>query len=354
MATDAHHRLERRVTSAAEAALARQQHVSAIDVLLGLGWLQPVHLQAWRQGRVPDLEQIVQVNPSKLSTALRLFQRWAREQGLRASETAYVARTRDRRSLRFSKGGDPAIEQAYRTSWVSPAVSQRQQDRLTERASKPPDLVVIAPLSDFTCHACGGGGDLLIMEDRGALCLTCADLDHLVFLPAGNATLTRRARAASSLSAVVVRWSRSRKRYERQGSLVEERALEAAETACLADADARARRRERDEARRERDDAQLQERIAEGILALLPSCPPERADAIARHTATRGSGRVGRTAAAKALDADTLLRAAAASVRHEDTDYDDLLMAGTAREDARDRVRDDVSAVLERWRQPRG
>lgn len=42
--------------------------------------------------------------------------------------------------------------------------------------------------------------------------------------------------------------------------------------------------------------------------------------------------------------------AVAASVRHNDTDYDELLMAGTARESARGRVFDQVEAVLERWR----
>jgi len=59
--------------------------------------------------------------------------------------------------------------------------------------------------------------------------VTSSDLDHLVFLPSGDAALTRRATKASSLSAVVVRGSRSRKRYERQGVLVEEPALALAE-----------------------------------------------------------------------------------------------------------------------------
>jgi hypothetical protein len=47
-----------------------------------------------------------------------------------------------------------------------------------------------------------------------------------VFLPAGDAALSRRARKASTLSAVVVRFSRPRKRYERQGILVEPKARE--------------------------------------------------------------------------------------------------------------------------------
>jgi hypothetical protein len=71
-------------------------------------------------------------------------------------------------------------------------------------------------------------------------------MDHLVFLPSGDAALTRRAMKASGLSAVVVRWSRTRKRYERQGLLVEEAGLEQAEQQCLSDEDARMRRRERD------------------------------------------------------------------------------------------------------------
>jgi hypothetical protein len=78
------------------------------------------------------------------------------------------------------------------------------------------------------CTACTGTGDLLLMQGDGPVCLRCAGLDHLEFLPAGDAGLTRRAHQASELSAVVVRFSRTRKRYERQGMLVEPAALEAA------------------------------------------------------------------------------------------------------------------------------
>lgn len=73
----------------------------------------------------------------------------------------------------------------------------------------------------------------MLVENRGALCLSCADLDHLVFLPSGDAALTRRARKHSTLVAVVLKWSRARKRYERQGLLVEAQALEMAEKECL-------------------------------------------------------------------------------------------------------------------------
>jgi hypothetical protein len=231
-----------------------------------------------------------------------------------------------------------------------PELSERERARLTERQSKPPDLVVVWPIKDWTCATCGGTGDLLIMDEPGPLCLTCADMDHLVYLPAGDAALTRRAKATSRLSAVIVRFSRSRKRCERQGILVEEEALQGAERQRLADEEARARRRERDVERRRAEDVDLRRRFAEEIVRLFPACPPSRAEAVARQAAARGSGRVGRSAAGRALDRDAIELAVTASVRHEDAANDELLMAGTKRADARERVRDDVDRLLERWR----
>jgi hypothetical protein len=210
-------------------------------------------------------------------------------------------------------------------------------------------MLVIQPIRDWTCCECGGTGDLLRMEDAGPLCLNCSDLDHLVFLPSGDAALTRRAAKASSLSAVVVRWSRSRKRYERQGILVEEPALALAEQQCMSDADARLRRRERDNVRRLQVDQNFQANLAKEIGRVFPSCPPERADAIAAHTGVRGSGRVGRSAAGRALDETAITLAVVASVRHQDTDYDSLLMAGLSRDEARERVRPAIDRVLAAW-----
>lgn len=350
MASDHDKRLERRVIAVAEAALAARRYVTAIDVFLGLGWLSPSSERAWRQGRIPHLEAALTANVSKVSNSMRFFRTWAEQQGLKPSEISYVARSRGRRDLRFSKSGNPDVERAYRTHWASPRLSERDRERLAERQSKPPDLVVISPLSDWTCGACGGTGGLLIMDEPGPLCLTCADMDHLVYLPAGDAALTRRAKAASRLSAVVVRFSRSRKRYERHGILVEVDALASAEQRCLADEDARARRRERDAQRRAGEDLELQKRFAQQIAQMFPGCPEPRAQAVARHAAARGSGRVGRTAAGRAVDPGAVELAMIASVRHEDTEYDELLMSGVDRADARERVRDDVDRTLEGWR----
>jgi len=207
------------------------------------------------------------------------------------------------------------------------------------------DLVVFDILRDSKCADCGKdllAREFLFMESERPLCLSCADLDHLVYLHRGDTALTRRARKHSALSAVVVRFSRARKRYERQGVLVEETALERAEQECLADADKRHANRERAEQYRDKLDQAFVMRMAESIRQIFPGCPPEEAQGIAAHASVRGSGRVGRTAAGRALDEEAVRAAVIAAIRHRHTAYDRLLMQGWNREDARYAVRDDI------------
>lgn len=333
--------------AAAEKALARQKYVAPIDVCLGIGWLQPSNVDDWRQGRVDDLQDVL---PAQAPTLLVHLQEWATVKGLKPFEADYVSASRSRRPLRFSSSDEPALEQAWRTHWIAPDLPGKQAEHVIERQSKPPDLVAIQPSKDFTCAECGdSSGDLLTMDDAGPLCMSCADMDHLVFLPAGDTALTRRAKKASRLCAVVVRWNRSRKRYERQGLLVEEPALNQAEQECLADADARSRRRGRDALRRADQDVEFQRQFAAEIAQLYPGCPTARAEAIARHAGLRGSGRVGRSADGRALDERAIALAVVASIRHEDTDYDELLMSGTARADARTQIKPAIDRVLVAW-----
>lgn len=214
------------------------------------------------------------------------------------------------------------------------------------------DTVVFWILRDSACSQCKEelpSGSFLLMENGQPLCLACADLDHLVYLPRGDTALTRRARKHSSLSAVVVRFSRARKRYERQGVLVDEAALDKAQEECLSDEELRMQRRERDAVRRKEEDKTLVRQMAGKIAAMFPGCPPREALTIARHTALRGSGRVGRSAAGRALDEGALRLAVIASIRHNHTNYDKLLAQGLDRSDARHEVRADVNDVLTKW-----
>jgi hypothetical protein len=223
----------------------------------------------------------------------------------------------------------------------------------TTNARRPAEIVVFSVLKPSVCSSCGaeiGEGSLLRMERERPLCMACVDLDHLVYLPAGDAALSRRSRKHSTLSAVVVRFSRARKRYERQGLLVELPALEQAEQECLGDADQRARARERAGLARERTDADYVRAFGEAVRATYPGCPAAEAEAIARHACLKYSGRVGRSAAARQFDATAIRLAVTAHVRHRHSPYDTLLAQGSDRGDARQAVDGAVEAVLERWR----
>ncbi|OIK03392.1 hypothetical protein BIV23_22400 [Streptomyces monashensis] len=214
----------------------------------------------------------------------------------------------------------------------------------------PGRLVVVQSAKRKRCSVCRGGPlSLLVLEDGAPRCLDCADLGHLVFLPRGDTALTRRSREESALSAVVVRFNRRRSRYERQGVLVEEEALSRAEARCLVDAEARRRRRARDARRRAVEDERFVAAFAAEILRLFPDCPAERARAVAAHASVRGSGRVGRSAAGRALTEGAVISAVVAAVRHVDTPYDQLLMSGMPRYEARRRIAPAVEAVLRAW-----
>jgi hypothetical protein len=222
-----------------------------------------------------------------------------------------------------------------------------------KRTAKPNEIVVFSIVQDSTCSECGvelRKGRLLRMEDERPLCMACADLDHLVFLPRGNAALTRRSGRHSTLRAVVVRFSRARKRYERQGVLIEEAALEHAEQECLADADARELARGRATERRAHADAEYVTAFARRVDELYGGCPPAEQVAIAAHACVKYSGRVGRSAAAKQLAASAIDLAVRAHVRHAHTPYDELLARGGDRLESRARVTPQVEHVLNGWR----
>ena len=334
----------------AERVLAEQHRVRPVDVLVGLGWVAEVTVDNWRQGRFDPLEQVLGTSPDHHRTAFGELAAWAQERELRPTEESCLTQ-RGQRPLHFSRTGDAELERAFRTSWY--AHDQPAPPESTVDPQQPAELLVIMGRRGFTCTSCGTAydpGRMLIMEPPGPVCLICADLDHLEFLPAGNTALTRRSRTASRLSAVVVEWSRTRKRYERQGILAEAEAIAQAEAACLDDADLRERRRIRAAERRAALDVEFVTELAVAIRSQFPGCSLERADRIAEHAGLRGSGRVGRSAAGRALDPDAVRMAVVAAVRHEDTGYDELLGTGTPREVARDRIRPEVDAVLDQWR----
>lgn len=156
------------------------------------------------------------------------------------------------------------------------------------------------------CVACGAEtprGTLVVLKrEAGLRCLACAGLADLEYVPAGDVALTRRALTLSSRVAIVVKFSRARKRHERQGVLVEPEALAAARASCEEDAARRQAARGPRQARAERKEQAYFTRLLARIVELFPGCPGEEPEAIARRACEKHSGRVGRSRAAKLLD----------------------------------------------------
>lgn len=187
------------------------------------------------------------------------------------------------------------------------------------------------------------------MDKERALCLDCGDLGHLEFLPRGDAALTRRASKYSELRAVVLQWSRSRRRYERQGVLVAPEAIRKAEEECLADAGLRELRRQHEAVLRAAADREYVAAVAEKLGEMFPGCPLAEREQIAAHACAKYSGRVGRSAAARDFDPQAFRLAVIAHVRHCHTSYDRLLARGADRHEARAAVRLKIEDILARW-----
>ncbi len=353
MPSDSKKDLKARVIRAADAALAAEHIVGPIDVLLRMGLLTESAVDAWKKGRFDRLDESMQGSEQKLTTTFTTFTDWARTKGLRPTERRFTRAARTGAAdLQVSHLG-PDFERFFRTHYISADLPEKKQQQIVEKVARGEDPVVFDIVNESQCSECGvelGRGNFLFMDGGEPLCLQCANLAQLEFLPAGDAALTRRSTKYSTHRAVVVRFSRSRGRYERQGILLEPSAIEKAEQECLADAGERAKARAAGALKRMQDDATFVTQIIERVGTLFPGCPVEEAAAIATHTAARGSGRVGRSAAGRSLEGGALMAAVTAAVRHNRTNYDQLLAQGMDRSNAREHVYAFVQATLEKWR----
>ncbi len=202
------------------------------------------------------------------------------------------------------------------------------------------------------CHCERGKGNFICLAGGKALCLKCAGLSDLEFLPCGDAAITRRAAKYSSQYVVVMKKSAARRRSERQGILVEPEAIRRAEEESAADAQQRGRRQEKAAKRREKVDQAYVAQFAITIGAQYPGCPEEDSAEIAFHACEKYSGRVGRSAAAKEFDATAIRLAVVAHIRHKFTDYDRLLGQYDDKQRARQEVQGKIERILGEWEKP--
>ncbi len=348
--------LKQRVVNAAECALAVKGYVSPIELLKQMRLLPEPDVRLWEKGVHNRLEPYIQGGPKKLAITFDTFTAWAQENACVPVMASLRGSGRDQSyELQITADAAPDMESFFRTYYAPADITPRKLEALKKKLNKPPDLVVFATVRDSViCGECGAEithGDFLFREKKKSLCLCCADLDYLEFLPSGDAAMSRRAKKHSPLSAVVVQFNRRRKRYERRGILVATRAIEQAEKECLSDANQRAAQRKRGAVQREREDETLVAEMTALICTQYPGCPPVEARKIAVHTARRGSGRVGRSAAGRQLQNEAIRLAVVAHIRHEHTRYDELLMSGTARDQARRMIASDINAMIRQWRE---
>ncbi len=349
--------LRERVLAAAEKVLKRNGSVGPLELIQELDFLHWRVFESWRKGVAVDspIEARIQCGAEKLADVYRFFAEWAVEKGLKTIEAEYSRRSVNGvEALPLTADGNEERESFYRTHYAPAELSEKKSERLQQKLTKAPDLVVfITTSNDAKCSECDAEivpGEFLFLEGHLPLCMSCADLDHLTFLPSGDTAMTRRAKKHSPLSAVVMKFNRPRKRYERQGLLITDAALAQAEDDCIADADQRAARRVAAAAQRVVVDQKLVEQMSAAILEQFPNCPADEAHQIAAHAAVRGSGRVGRSAAGRELDPKAITLAVIAHVRHVHTNYDSLLMSGVERGMAREQIRGQIDTVLNAWR----
>jgi len=110
-----------RVERAVAAILAKGKVVAPVDVLVGMDLLAPEKLEAWRRGRVPYLERVINCNLTRLSRLLRILRFHAHDLKLVPTGTAYMRLGRGpKQRLRFTKTGEPRLEEAYARHFVWP------------------------------------------------------------------------------------------------------------------------------------------------------------------------------------------------------------------------------------------
>jgi hypothetical protein len=94
-------------------------YISFVDVLMEMGYLSKEDYESWRSKKIPYLEKVIHVNLNKINFVLRSVQKYCRNGNLNPSKMVYKSWGKGpKKLLRFSKSGDPNIEEAYSTHFI--------------------------------------------------------------------------------------------------------------------------------------------------------------------------------------------------------------------------------------------
>lgn len=135
-----------RVARSVAATLGRGNVVAPVDVLVGMGLLTPERLEDWRRGRVAYLERVVRCNRTRLSRLLRILRFHAHDLKRAPSLTVYMRWGKGRRErLRFTRSGNPNLEEAYSRHFVWPG---KGPFHAPCPKAEPPGPLTIGPRDD--------------------------------------------------------------------------------------------------------------------------------------------------------------------------------------------------------------
>ena len=103
--------------------LANNTVITPVDIFIEIGNLTKENYENWRLGRIHYLEKVINCNLSAINRKLRILHFYALDLGLKPSNTVYRkwGKGRNRIVLRFSKSGNPALEQAYSCHYIASA-----------------------------------------------------------------------------------------------------------------------------------------------------------------------------------------------------------------------------------------
>ena len=89
--------------------------MAPVGLLVEMNLLDPKDLARWKAGQVPCLERLIRCNLPRAGRILRLLRCHAHDLKLKPSMTVYQHKGQ---RLRFSRSGDPGVEEAYARHFV--------------------------------------------------------------------------------------------------------------------------------------------------------------------------------------------------------------------------------------------
>jgi hypothetical protein len=125
-----------RVVRAVAKILSRSNVVAPVDVLMEMGNLTKQNVEAWRYGKVPYLEYVIDGNLSKATRILRIIGIHVHDLNMVPHRGVYRQLGRSRnRVLQFTKSGIKRLEEAYCRHYVWNQSQEKKQqvvDRVAE------------------------------------------------------------------------------------------------------------------------------------------------------------------------------------------------------------------------------